>query len=143
MSARELWTQRDQFTHQQLPMNDDQVIKFRHAARLRNHPYSKHSKAPEERRPPDVQIQVGDLVYLHGDRSKLKARDRYLVSAIDGDWCEIRKFSGSQLRAFAYRVNITSATVYLMGHQSSRTTPAHLRMPVAQRQTLSSWGLWV
>ena len=44
------------------------------------------------------------VTYLRGDRSKLKARDRYLVSAIDGDWCEIRKFSGSQLRAFAYRI---------------------------------------
>ena len=39
MSARELWTQRGQFTHQQLSMKDDQVIKFRHAARLCNHPY--------------------------------------------------------------------------------------------------------
>ena len=67
-------------------------------------PIQQHSKAPQGHCPPDVQIQVGDLVYLHSNRSKLKARDHHLISVYDGDWCEICRFSGNQLLAFAYRV---------------------------------------
>ena len=43
-------------------------------------------------------MSIGDVVYLRDDRSKLKARDRYLVVRVDGNWCEIRKFVGRQLR---------------------------------------------
>ncbi len=49
-------------------------------------------------------ISVGDLVYLHSEKTKLHARDRYLVTVIDGVWCNVRKFTGSQLRTGSYRV---------------------------------------
>ena len=44
LSARELWTQRDQFTHDQLPMCDRKVIQEQHLQRKQNHPYSEKSK---------------------------------------------------------------------------------------------------
>ena len=52
----------------------------------------------------NVSVEVGDLVYLYSDRNKSCVRNRYLVSATDGLWCNICKFGGSQLRSAAYRV---------------------------------------
>ena len=53
---------------------------------------------------PSLPLQVGDLVYLYADRSKLRARDRYIVSKIEGEWCFLRKFAGAQLRAQSYKM---------------------------------------
>ena len=49
-------------------------------------------------------IVVGDLVYLHSDRNKSKARDRYIVVQVEGTFCNLKKFVGSQLRNTSYRV---------------------------------------
>lgn len=50
---------------------------------------------------------VGDLVYLYADRDKTRARSRYLVVSIDGEWCFIKKFIGNQLRSSSYKVKIS------------------------------------
>ena len=39
--------------------------------------------------------------------TKTKARNRYIVTIIDGEWCYIKKFTGSQLRATTYRVKLS------------------------------------
>ena len=44
---------------------------------------------------------------MKSDRDKSRARDRYLIVSIDGEWCFIKKFSGSQLRATSYKVKLT------------------------------------
>ena len=64
-------------------------------------------------------IQVGDLVYIVSDRSKSQARDCYLVTSIDNNWCYIRKFSGSQLRASSYKVKLSECYL-ICGHVSTR-----------------------
>ena len=107
LSSREMWTQRDQFSNQQLPLADDHLIALQHEQRLSNHPHSERSKAPLHNRRPTPVIDVGDLVYLHSDRNKSRARDRYLVVAIDPPFCDIKKFIGSQLRSSSYRVKLT------------------------------------
>ena len=105
LSARELWTQRDQFTSEQIPVNDKDVIIAQHNRRLANHGPSVKSKAPTRPPPlPDTDIQVGDLVYLQTDRSKTQSRHRYLVCTVENEWCNIRKFIGNQLRSTSYRV---------------------------------------
>ena len=38
LSAREMWTQRDQFSNQQIPLQDQDIILRQHAQRLTNHP---------------------------------------------------------------------------------------------------------
>jgi hypothetical protein len=68
MSSREMITQRDQFTNIQNPVCDLQLIIEQHQA-----------NAPLQKPASRVSVDVGDLVYLHNDRSKLHARDRYLV----------------------------------------------------------------
>ena len=104
LSAREIWTQRDQFTHTQLPLSDDELIAYQHDRRTTNHPHSERTKAPSGLLPAVPTLKVGDLVYLRSDRTKSQARPRYLVGSIDGQWCNVRKFVGSQLRKSSYRV---------------------------------------
>jgi hypothetical protein len=103
LSSREIWTQRDQFTSEQIPLNDHDIVINQHRMRQDNHRYSEKSKCPKSPRS-TMQIQVGDLVHLYSDKHKLRARDRYLVVSIDGDWCFIKKFAGNQLRATSYKV---------------------------------------
>ena len=105
LSAREMWTQRDQFTACQLPLADQQLILEQHESRTANHAHSQLSKAPRSQGPrTDPSIEVGDIVYLVADKSKLRGRERYLVTGTDGPWCSIAKFTGAQLRSTAYRV---------------------------------------
>ena len=70
LSSREMWTQRDQFSNQPLPLADDHLIALQHEQRLSDHPNSERSKVPLHNRRPSPFIDVGDLVYLHSDRNK-------------------------------------------------------------------------
>ena len=79
LSACELWTQRDQLTGEQLPIVDCQVILNQHRSRLQNHPSSSVSKAGGKPRLPHPTVSVGTLVFLVCDKSKLAAREKYLI----------------------------------------------------------------
>ena len=104
LSSRELWTQRDQITGKQLPVDDRKVICDQLLSRCSNHSASAHSKARSEIPPLIPHLQVGDLVFLHRDRDKTKARDKYMVTEILDEWCKIRKFVKSQFRSKTYDV---------------------------------------
>ena len=52
----------------------------------------------------NLNLEVGDLVYLYSERNKHSPRDRYLVVSLDNEWCNIRKFTDSQLRLTSYKV---------------------------------------
>ena len=51
------------------------------------------------------------------DRDKSRARDCYIIVSIDGEWCFIEKFFGSQLRATSYKVKLAE------GYAVSHTLP--------------------
>ena len=104
LSSREMLFQRDQFTNDQIPLTDLDLIVEQHQAKLKNHPYSEISKAPNKAFRPVATVEVGDLVYLHRDSSKLKSRARYIVTSTEGEWVYLRKFSGNQLRNVSYKV---------------------------------------
>ena len=103
-SARELWTQCDQFTNEQLPLTDYNLIRQQHALRNANHAHSQLSKSQDGALPKSQHIDVGDIVYLYADRNKTRSRCRYIVVSTDGSWLNISKFIGTQLRATSYRV---------------------------------------
>ena len=107
LSSLELWTQRNQFTHEQLPLSDYQLILDRHEHRSTNHAYSEKSKNPRGLIANTPPLQVGDIVYLFSDKDKSRARDRYVVVSIDTPWCFVKKFRGSQLRATSYKVKLS------------------------------------
>ena len=105
LSAREVWTQRDQLTGEQLPIVDRQLILSQHSSRQQNHTPSAKSKARGRTNLPSAVVSVGDLVFLKGDRDKLKAREKYLVVSIREDLsCELRKFTSSHFRSKVYLV---------------------------------------
>ena len=99
LSSREIWTQRDQFSHDQLPLNDEHYIEQQYKNRQRGHRFHPGSFKREN------QVSVGDLVYLYSDKDKTHSRPRYLVSSVENEWCFLRKFVGKQLRHNAYKVH--------------------------------------
>ena len=105
LSAREIWTQRDQVTGQQLPLVDRELILNQNISRKKNHLPSAKSKATGSTDISTAIVSVGDLVFLKGDKDKLKAREKYLVTSIDtGKMCHLRKFTSSQFRSKVYVV---------------------------------------
>ena len=107
LSARELWIQRNQFINEQIPVSDHVVILQQHHKCLANHRASERFQNPSSRQLTSCSVDVGDLVYLYSDRNKSKARDHYLVISEEGDWRNIRKFSGAQIRCSSYHVKCT------------------------------------
>ena len=107
LSSRELWTQRNQFTHEQLPLSDYELILGKHEQRSSNHTSSEKSKNPRGLVPITPSLYVGDIVYIISDKDKSRARDRYIVVSIDFPCCFVKKFSGSQLRATSYKVKLS------------------------------------
>ena len=104
LSAREIWTQRDQITLEQLPIDDRKLIVSQHHARIANHKASNISKAHNHGPLHDPELSVGDLVYLLNDRNKHSAQNKYLVVGLSDDSCEVRKFTKSQFRTKSYTV---------------------------------------
>ena len=93
-SARELWTQRDQFTNERLPLTYYNLIHQQHRLRNANHAHSEIPKSPGGALPKSQ----------HADRNKTRSRCRYIVVSTNGSWLNISKFIGNQLSATSYRV---------------------------------------
>ncbi|XP_066272397.1 uncharacterized protein [Branchiostoma lanceolatum] len=120
LSSREYLFQRDQFNGEQIPLSDKSLLAKQNQRRLDNHTPSSKSKASTRKVKPAPLITVGDLVYLHADRDKSQARNRYIVTAVNRDFVHISKFIGRQLRSRSYRVH--PAECYLV---PSQVSPQH------------------
>lgn len=107
LSAREIWTQRDQISGSQLPIDDRDVIMHQRLSRLNNHLASTQSKSTSRAKALLPSLQIGDLVYLHVDGKKTEARPKYMVIGLDNDRCQLRKFTTSQFRSKIYDVHPT------------------------------------
>ena len=109
LSARELWTKRDQLTGSQIPVNDENVVKRKHQERLQAHKASAKYQARGKTEPVYPNISEGDLVYIISDRDKTKPREKYIVVKpkpnSQPNTVSLQKFIGSQLRSRIYIVN--------------------------------------
>jgi len=126
LSAREMWLQRDQFNNDQIPISDMTLIKAQQESRESNHPYSEHAKSPTKPQPQHPCVQPGDLVYIITDKSKTHARERYLVSSVNDNWCFIKKFSGPRLRDTSYKVKVSECMLVpptVQGLPRQQSTP--------------------
>jgi len=101
LSSREMLTQRDQFTGEQLPLEDRKLISDQHHRRLATNLFN-NQKAGNNSEPA---IQEGAIVYIKSERNKTQSRPRYLVTLRDGPWYHLKKFSGDQLRNVTYKVH--------------------------------------
>ena len=107
LSAREIWTQRDQLSGAQLPLDDRDIIIKQQMDREGNHPLSSRSKSHGKPPQPCLGIKVGDLVFLKADQDKTKPREKYMVVSIDESTCQVRKFTKSQFRSKTYSIHLT------------------------------------
>ena len=121
LSSREIWTQRDQITGEQLPIDDQMIILSQHEARSANHPASERSKAPGRSATRQPDIDIGQLVYLREDRDKTRTRDKYIVVATTGIMCQVRKFTKSQFRTKTY--NVKKSECYCISPTILNTDP--------------------
>jgi len=108
LSARELWTKRDQLTGKELSVKDSDVIKNQAESRQRNHISSAKSKAQGKPENIITDLEVGSLVYLISERSKLQSRDKYMIMSISlsNGTCTVRKFTNGQFRTKTYTVSL-------------------------------------
>ena len=64
LSAREMWTQRDQLSNILFPLSDYDLISQQQSLRKANHPSSEKSKVPLAQMASSPSVTIGDLVYL-------------------------------------------------------------------------------
>ena len=107
VSAHEIFTQRDQVTGQQLTLDDMKLIEDQLQRREVNHKSSEKCKAGGKPVLPDAQINVGSIVYLYSDGSKLRARPRYVVLSVKDGWCTVRRFAERQLGRLTYSIKLS------------------------------------
>ena len=103
LSARDMWTQHDQFTGQQLAIQDRHIVR-QQLTGSQSHRATALSKTRGKTAAPEHNLHVGDLVYLGGDRDKTRGRDKYLVVSKNDIMCQLRKFTTSPFRSKTYDV---------------------------------------
>ena len=64
LSAREMWTQQDQFNNDHISLSDQELIMAQGHARSKNLPYSEKSKAPLSQSPPPTQLLLWVTSYI-------------------------------------------------------------------------------
>ena len=105
LSSREVWMMRDQFSGEQLPINDMALIKSQEQRKKKGHEpsasYKARGKAPSTFSP----VVRGDIVYLNSDRDKTCQRQRYIVLEVFKESCKVQTFVEMQLRARPYTVH--------------------------------------
>ena len=106
LSAREILIQRDQFTNNNIPISDRNIILEKHTKALKDQESSEKIQAESDMVDHQEIINVGDLVHMYDERDKHHPRSRYIVTSVDKPWLQIRKFTNNQLRSLPYRVKV-------------------------------------
>ena len=107
LSAWEILRQRDQCTGLQLPFFDEQLAHAQLAQRQSNHIYSSKHKARGGSPAKHALVHPGSLVFVKSEGDKTGPRQRYIVTAVDGEFCFLKKFVNCQLRSRSYKVKLT------------------------------------
>ena len=93
-------------TGEQLPISDLHLIRQQHLNLERNHPYSAKSKAQGKQGGTTCDINIGDLVYIKGEKDKTRCRDKYIVISLHHRLCQVCKFISSQFRSKTYDIKM-------------------------------------
>ena len=107
LSAWEILNQRDQYTGEQIDVNDLSLSEQQSQQRATNQESSARHKAHGKPPASEASVRKGSLVYIKSEGDKVRARDRYLVTDVDGDSCTVQKFVKSQLRSQRYQLKLT------------------------------------
>lgn len=97
------------------------------------------SKAQLAHPPGSSKLEVSNLVYIYSGKNKSKARDPYLVTKVEGIFCNMRKFISSQLRSTSYCVR-NSECCQVPGELSGKTTCEWKTTPLQTKKARSNWN---
>ena len=103
-SSLEAWTKRNMKTGDEIPIVDEDLIQQKYNQRIKSHESSAKYKSRGKIACPHPQVDVGQLTFLYSDASKLKPREKYIVTKIEEKFVWIQKFTKNQLRSREYRV---------------------------------------
>ena len=107
LSAWEIMYQRNQYSGEQIEVNDLQLAEEQMHLRVSNQQYSAKCKAQGKPPAVDADIRTGSIVYIKGEGDKTKSRERYIVVNVVGDSCTLRKLTKSQLRSKPYQLKLS------------------------------------
>ena len=86
---------------------DEQLAHAQLAQRQYNHISSSKHKARGGSPAKPAFVHPGSLVYVKSEGDKTGPRQRYIVTAVDGEFCFIKKFVNHQLHSRSYKVKLT------------------------------------
>ena len=107
LSAWEILNQRDQFTGEQIDIDDLLLSEQQAQQRATNQETSARHKAHGKPPASEASVAKGSLVYIKSEGDKTRARDRYLVTEVNENCCTVQKFVKSQLRSKRYQLKLT------------------------------------
>ena len=107
VSSWEILNQRDQYTGEQLALEDLKLSEQQREFRVGNQVASAKNKAKGKPPAKCANIEKGSLVYIKSEGSKNSCRERYIVVDLDEEHCRVQKFVKSQLRSKQYQLKLT------------------------------------
>ena len=107
LSSRELIFQRDQYTGDQLDINDHDLSVQQHNLRLSNHPSSAQSKSNGAPLARNLNVTKGDLVYIKQEGDKFHARELYIIVSLENDMAILQKLRGNMICSRKYTVPLS------------------------------------
>ena len=109
LSAWEILHQIDQFSGEQLPFLDGDLMNKQIDIRGSNRQYSAKHKSRGGPLAEKASIAVGSLVYIKQEGSKVKNRERYIVTVLNEKegTCEIQKFTRTNISSCRYKLKLT------------------------------------
>ena len=93
LSAKEIILKRDQYSHDEIMVDDANLAMQQQEKRSQKHVPSSRSKAGPRATIRTTDVMVGDLVYVKHDKSKHKIRDRFIVTKTEGINATLQKIN--------------------------------------------------
>ena len=108
LSAKGILLKRDTYTREPIDFKDDNLLKYKHDQRIKNHKHSELSKSRGHPALPIPNFAVGHIVHVKSDGSKHLVRDHYIIESIDykKDEAFIKKLGRNQFRSKSYGVKL-------------------------------------
>ena len=97
LSAWEILFQRDTETSKQLDFVDTDLAAKQTEIRINNQSSSARSKAKGGKASTPALVEIGSLVYIKHEGDKTRARDRYIITKVDGNMCTVMKLHKSNI----------------------------------------------
>ena len=107
LSSFEVWNRREMTTGNPLSLSDKELIDLKQQQRESHHHSSAKYKARGKDQEVKAEVTIGDIVYLYIDKSKLRSREKYMVTKVTGDDVFVQKLTSNQLRGRVYKVKRT------------------------------------